>query len=180
MSTAPPIACSLSAGALSARLAEIAELGRAALLGVHSEQLRAELTFASGDGVRARIQAIAVAESQCCAFLTMRVSDVAETVVLSIEAPQRAEFVLAEIVGAFSRPAPGGVMSTSNQPRRGSDVALIGGGLLMALCCAVGPAVIGAVAGSAIGGWLGIACAILLAAALGLVLHRHTSRRGAC
>jgi hypothetical protein len=46
------------------------------------------------------------------------------------------------------------------------------------LCCAVGPAVIGAVAGTAIGGWLGIACAVLLAAGVGLALHRRARRRG--
>jgi hypothetical protein len=71
-------------------------------------------------------------------------------------------------------------MSTTNQPRGRSDYALVGGGVLMVLCCAVGPAVIGAVAGSAIGGWLGIACAVILAAAVGLVLHRRTRRRGGC
>jgi hypothetical protein len=58
---------------------------------------------------------------------------------------------------------------------------LVGGGLLMVLCCAVGPAVIGAVAGSAVGGWLGIACAVVLAAVVGLVLHRRgRARGGAC
>jgi outer membrane lipoprotein SlyB len=71
-------------------------------------------------------------------------------------------------------------MSTTKQPRGRSDYALVGGGLLMVLCCAVGPAVIGAVAGSAIGGWLGIACAVILAAAVGLVLHRRTRTRGGC
>jgi hypothetical protein len=69
-------------------------------------------------------------------------------------------------------------MSTS--PSRRSDAALAGAGVLMVLCCAVGPAVIGAVAGSAIGGWLGIACAIVLAAAVGLLVHRRSRRRGGC
>jgi hypothetical protein len=64
----------------------------------------------------------------------------------------------------------------SVEPRRRSDAALAGAGVLMMLCCAVGPAVIGAVAGGAIGGWLGIACAILVAALLGVLLHRR--RRG--
>ena len=50
----------------------------------------------------------------------------------------------------------------------------------MVLCCAVGPAVIGAVAGSAIGGWLGIACAAILAAVVGLILHRRTRDRDGC
>jgi hypothetical protein len=61
-----------------------------------------------------------------------------------------------------------------------SDAALAGAGILMVLCCAVGPAVIGAVAGSAVGGWLGIACALVLAAAVGLVLHGRKRKRGGC
>jgi hypothetical protein len=72
-------------------------------------------------------------------------------------------------------------MSSPSEPRRRTNLALMGSGVLMVLCCAVGPAVIGAVAGSAIGGWLGIACAIILAAAVGLTLHRRTRRRtGGC
>lgn len=62
---------------------------------------------------------------------------------------------------------------------RRADAALAaGGGVLMVLCCAVGPAVIGAVAGTAIGGWLGIVCALILAAGIGLFLHRRARRRG--
>jgi hypothetical protein len=71
-------------------------------------------------------------------------------------------------------------MGTKEKSRGRSDVALIGGGVLMVLCCAVGPAVIGAVAGSAVGGWLGIACAVILAAAIGLVLQRRTRQQGGC
>ena len=65
-------------------------------------------------------------------------------------------------------------MASDRQP----SAALAAGGLLMVLCCAVGPAVIGAVAGTAIGGWLGIVCAVILAAAVGLFLHRRAGRRG--
>jgi hypothetical protein len=61
---------------------------------------------------------------------------------------------------------------------RRTDAALAAGSMLMLLCCAVGPAVIGAVAGAPIGGWLGIACAVLLAAGVGLALHRRARRRG--
>jgi hypothetical protein len=68
----------------------------------------------------------------------------------------------------------------STEPGRGSNAALAGAGVLMVLCCAVGPAVIGAVAGSAIRGWLGIACAVVVAAVVGLVVHRRTRRRGGC
>ena len=34
--------------------------------------------------------------------------------------------------------------------------------------------------GGAIGGWLGIACAVIVAAAVGFILHRRTRRGGAC
>jgi hypothetical protein len=71
-------------------------------------------------------------------------------------------------------------MSADTKPARVTNFALLGGGLLMVVCCAVGPAVVGAVAGSAIGGWLGIACAVVLAAAVGLFLHRRTRSRGGC
>lgn len=56
-----------------------------------------------------------------------------------------------------------------------SDSLLAGAGVLMVVCCVAGPAVLGAVAGSVIGGWLGIVCAVLLAAGAGLLLYR---RRG--
>lgn len=61
-----------------------------------------------------------------------------------------------------------------------TDVALLGGGVLAVLCCAVGPAVLGATAGNLIGGWLGIACAVILAAAVGLGLHRRNRGRRTC
>jgi hypothetical protein len=69
-------------------------------------------------------------------------------------------------------------MSTGSKRR--SQTALWSAGVLMVLCCAVGPAVVGAVAGSAIGGRLGIACAVILAAGVGLVLHRRARTSGGC
>ena len=52
-------------------------------------------------------------------------------------------------------------------------------GLVMALCCLAGPAVLGAVAGATVGNVLGIAVAVLVAvlAAAVLMLHRRLSRR---
>jgi hypothetical protein len=96
-----PIACSLNASEFPERLAEMADLGRAALIDARTEPTRAQLRFAAGAGVRARVEAIVAAESQCCAFLTMRVSDEPDTVVLAIDAPEDAELVLAELVDAF-------------------------------------------------------------------------------
>lgn len=51
-----------------------------------------------------------------------------------------------------------------------------GAAALMILCCAVGPAVIGAAAGGLVGGWLGIACAVLVAGFGGFALHRRRRR----
>lgn len=101
MPSEPPIACSLNARELPARLAEMADLGRAALTDARTEPTRAQLRFAAGAGVRARVEAIVAAESECCAFLAMHVSDEPDTVVLTIEAPQNAELVLTELVDAF-------------------------------------------------------------------------------
>jgi hypothetical protein len=102
-----PIACSLNATELSQRLAEMAELGQAALIDTHTEPTRAELRFAAGTGVRERVEAIVAAESRCCAFLDMTVTDEADTVVLTITAPDGAELVLTELADAFRRqPAP--------------------------------------------------------------------------
>ena len=69
-------------------------------------------------------------------------------------------------------------MSASSERR--SHARLAGAAVFMVLCCAVGPAVIGAVAGSAIGGWLGIACAAVLAISAGLLLHLRKRSRGGC
>jgi hypothetical protein len=54
--------------------------------------------------------------------------------------------------------------------------ANIAAGVVMVALCAGGPAIVGAVAGGAIGGWLGIVVACGLAALIGLVLHRGRGR----
>jgi hypothetical protein len=102
MSDQLPIACSLSATDLPKRLREMADLGRDALVGSDLDRRRAELRFAAGAGVRDRVNAIVAAESSCCAFLTLRVDDEPGVVVLTIEAPEDAEPVLAELVGVFT------------------------------------------------------------------------------
>jgi hypothetical protein len=96
-----PIACSLSATDLTARLNQMAELGRAALVDVRHQDRRAELRFADDAGVRDRVDGIVAAESQCCAFLELNVRDEPDTIALTIQAPHGAELVLQELVDAF-------------------------------------------------------------------------------
>ena len=96
-----PIACSLSATDLSARLAQMAELGRDVLVDVKLNRTHATLRFAAGEGVRERVTGVVAAESACCAFLAMQVSDEPDAVVLGITAPEYAALVLHELVDAF-------------------------------------------------------------------------------
>lgn len=102
------MACSLSATELPRRLLEIANVGRAALLAARTGGTSAELRFAAGSGVRQRVEAIVAAESECCAFLAMRVDDEPDVVVLTIAACQGAELVLADFVDAFRSQPQGG------------------------------------------------------------------------
>jgi hypothetical protein len=103
MPTDLPIACSLIATDLTERLAQMAALGRDALLDADVTESRAMLRFAAGAGagVRERLAAIVAAESECCAFLTMGVHDEPDVAVLTIDAPEGAESVLHELADAF-------------------------------------------------------------------------------
>ena len=56
---------------------------------------------------------------------------------------------------------------------KAGEGVMSGAALLIVLCCVAGPAVLGAAAGSFIGGWLGIACAVLVAVAVAVVIHRR-------
>jgi hypothetical protein len=105
MSTELPIACSLSAGELHVRRAQIAELGDDALVEARVEGRHADLSFKGGAAVRERVERFVAAESECCAFLTMRVEDAPDEVRVAIDAPDGAEAVLEELVAAF-RSAP--------------------------------------------------------------------------
>lgn len=101
MSAEQPIACSLNETNLAARVAEIADLGREALRDARITGPHAELRFAASESVRARVDAIVAAESQCCAFLTMRAIDDDGAILLTIDGPEGAEPVVQELVGAF-------------------------------------------------------------------------------
>src|SRR3954452_8169636 len=101
MPTDLPIACSLTATELPVRLAQMAELGRDALVDVELSGTHAALRFAAGAGVRERVTSVVASESVCCAFLAMQVRAEPDAVVLDITAPQGAELVLRELVDAF-------------------------------------------------------------------------------
>ena len=66
-----------------------------------------------------------------------------------------------------------------NAPRRGEKFFGVAG-VLMALCCVAGPAVLGAVAGAAIGNVLGIAAAVVIALVCVALFRRSRSGNKAC
>jgi hypothetical protein len=96
-----PIACSLSAGELPARRAEMASLGRDALTSAETAGPRSVLRFRAEDGVRDRLESFVAAESECCPFFDLALHDEPGAVVLTVQAPEDAEPVLAELVAAF-------------------------------------------------------------------------------
>ena len=101
MTTDLPIACSLSATELPVRQAQMAELGRDALLVATVDGRRAELHFARRPGVHERVERFVAGERQCCAFLAMRVEEAPAQVRVIIDAPDGAELVLEELVASF-------------------------------------------------------------------------------
>jgi hypothetical protein len=102
MPTKLPIACSLSATELPARLAEMSDLGRAALLDVERSGARAVLRFRSGAEIRQRLAVIVAAEARCCALLDMRLRDDDGGLALTVDAPANAAPVVDELVAAFA------------------------------------------------------------------------------
>jgi hypothetical protein len=106
MSDQLAIACSLGATDLRARLAEMTQLGKSAFVDAQRAPEHAEIRFTASPGVRDRLETIAALESKCCAFLTLRISDEPDLVVLHIGAPSGAEPVLEELVAAFQSDDP--------------------------------------------------------------------------
>jgi hypothetical protein len=101
----PRIACTLSGTELPQRLAEIRALGREALLSVEREQARAVLRFKGTPTARTELRRIVAAESRCCAFLDLELTEEPEVTVLAIAAPAGAEPVMHELVEAFAAEA---------------------------------------------------------------------------
>jgi len=98
MNSDTPIACSLSATDLSARLAEMKRLGQDALLSVDGA---GTLRFRANGDTRARLEAIVAAEAECCPFLDLNLREEANELLLTIAAPEGAEPIAADLIEAF-------------------------------------------------------------------------------
>lgn len=102
MSRPLPIACTLSATDLRARGAELRALGGDGLLELAEGPGRAVLRFRADPEIRRRVEAIVAAESQCCAFLDLRLEHADDATVLTISAPNGGAEVVRELAAALS------------------------------------------------------------------------------
>ena len=101
MPDSPPHACSLTADELPTRLARTTALGRDALVDAHIDGTHAHLHFTADPGVRERVEDFVNAESECCPFFTMHIDTTGDDVHLTIDAPEAATTLLADLVAAF-------------------------------------------------------------------------------
>jgi hypothetical protein len=106
MSEELPLACSLETSALEQRLAAISELGEESLLGSTVERDRRVLRFRADRGARERLREIVAAESKCCPFLDLSLSEEDGEILLSIAAPKEAEAVAEGLAAAFDDGRP--------------------------------------------------------------------------
>jgi hypothetical protein len=102
MSRPLPIACTLTATDLRARGEELRALGGDGLVDASEEEGRAVLRFRPDPSVRARVDAVVAAESECCAFLDLRVEHGAEATVLTISAPNGGAEMVHELTSALA------------------------------------------------------------------------------
>jgi hypothetical protein len=101
MTKGTPIACSLSAGELKQRLAAMAEIGASSLISHNTEDDRHLLRFRANARARQRLEGIIAAETECCSFLDLSLSEEGEELVLSIAAPKDAQMLTDGLAGAF-------------------------------------------------------------------------------
>jgi hypothetical protein len=96
---AVPIACTLGADDLKARIAEIAALNDASLREHRRDDLELELMYAPG--VRERVHEMIRREQECCTFLTFDLKDDADALRLIIRVPESAREAAEAVFAPF-------------------------------------------------------------------------------
>jgi hypothetical protein len=97
----PTFACTLTAAEMRDRLAATAALGRS-LESSFVVDGRAVLRFRPDDETRLRAAAFVAAESVCCSFLSFELLDDPDALVLTVDGPEGAEPIVADLVAALS------------------------------------------------------------------------------
>jgi hypothetical protein len=97
-----PIACSLDAGDLETRQAELAAIGRRSLLSVgRADGAPVVLAFKSDAETKAELERIVAAEAACCAFLELTITT-GDSLQLTIDGPEDAGPIVDELVSAIA------------------------------------------------------------------------------
>jgi arsenate reductase len=103
---AAPIACSLNADDLGERLRAITALGAAGLIEADSGPDAHTLRFRDDEETRQELERIVVAESECCPFLSLDLTERQGRLELRIAAPPEGRAVADELVTAFTAHPP--------------------------------------------------------------------------
>ncbi len=102
MNAETPLACSLDPGRLEERLATIREVGAQSLTSHAVEGNRHILRFRGSRKARRQLEEIVAAESKCCSFLDLTLSEEPGDLVLSIAAPDDAQPLAEQLAKAFA------------------------------------------------------------------------------
>lgn len=100
-----PIACTLGAADLEARLTAVRDAASAALISHEHDRSGHRLRFSSEPGTRERLEEIVRAERRCCPFLRLTLEELSGEIALSIEAPEGGEVTAAALAAAFDAAA---------------------------------------------------------------------------
>jgi hypothetical protein len=104
MADQPPIACSLDAGALRERLAEIEAIGTESLIDRTREGERHVLRFRADAETERRLEEMVAAESRCCAFLNLELSRRDGELNLTVVAPGGGKEIADALAASFKGP----------------------------------------------------------------------------
>ena len=94
-----PIACTLTGGGYTERLAWIAQLNDDGLRGYRREATSLQLHYTAE--VRERVHELVRNESTCCAFLMFAIDESPDDVRVTITVPERARDVVDEVLAPF-------------------------------------------------------------------------------
>ncbi|HWL33759.1 MAG TPA: hypothetical protein VNP89_09145 [Gaiellaceae bacterium] len=95
-----PIACSLTAAQYRDRTTDLAALANRALRSRETTDHGERLSFARSDEIERELEAVIVAESSCCAFLTFDLQRHDDHLALDITGSAEARPVIAELFAA--------------------------------------------------------------------------------
>jgi hypothetical protein len=95
----PAVACSLNASERARRLKAGADLSRRALLETESVPRGLRLRFSYQPGIRAELEELIEAESECCPFLGFELDSTGKELILAVRGPEEAQAVIEDLFG---------------------------------------------------------------------------------